>query len=120
MRVKDWRETWEQYAIKEREEFDNIPLETLLENIKSGNYGDYYNIWYSIAGRSDLKTVGWIFFDILNLDIDYLLRYHCAAALLTFFKKKEYEPVQLSSEKHNFKENLKAIEKLLEQNIGAR
>lgn len=114
----DWRELWEQHADKEREYLDRLPVEALLENVNSGQYGDYYNIWRSIADRADIKIAGWLLFDSLKTELDYLHRYHCAEALLTLLQSNEYEPVELSSENHHYKENIGKLSKLLEAKIG--
>ena len=115
---KHWREEWEDHAEVDRLRLDNISVERLLNAIRSGQYGDYYNIWYSIAERASLNMAGWVLFDALNKEIDYLHRYHCAAALLSLLKVSHIQPVQLSGENHSPKENIKAVRSLLEKAIG--
>ncbi len=115
---KDWREEWEDQADQDWQRLEGIPVEKLLEQVNSGKYGNYYNVWYAIAERSSLKDAGWVLFDILNKKIDYLYRYHCAAALLSLLKVTHIQPVQLSGENHNIAENITAVRSLLEKAIG--
>jgi len=49
--TNDWREEWEDHAERDRQKLDAISVEKLLEKVRTGQYGDYYNIWYSIAER---------------------------------------------------------------------
>ena len=115
----DWRELWEEHAEADRAKIDSVPVEKLITDIKAGKYGEYYNIWYSIAGRADLQSAGWILFEVLNREIDYLYRYHCAAALLSLLQCNDFESAELSSENHNYVENLDKLSVLLEQKIGS-
>jgi len=115
---KHWRDEWDDHAEHDRQAMDLIPVDHLLDYICSGQFGNYYVIWYSIAERATLEQAGWILFDILNTNIDYLYRYHCAAALLWMLKSTEITPVQLSSLHHNMVENLKVVRAALEKAIG--
>jgi len=56
-----------------------------------------------------LKEAGWVLFDTLNKKIDYLYRYHCAAALLALLKVSHIQPVQLSGANHNIEENINVV-----------
>ena len=115
----NWRQDWEYHSEQNRKKLDAIPVEQLLRQVRNGQYGDYYSIWYSIAERSTLKQAGWILFEILSKKIDYLYRYHCAAALLSLLKVTHIEPVQLSGDEPNVvEENLKVVKALLEKTIG--
>ena len=71
-----------------------------------------------IKDRATVEAAGWLLFDVLNRPIDYLYRYHCAAALLGLLKISHLEPVQLSSDNHNREANLEAVRVLLEKAIG--
>jgi hypothetical protein len=115
---KHWREEYDDAAEADRLRLDKIPVEQLLNSVRSGQYGNYYGIWYSIAERASVETAGWILFDTLNAQIDYLYRYHCAAALLALLKISHIQPVQLSGENHHPEVNIEAVRVLLEQAVG--
>jgi hypothetical protein len=114
----NWRDEWERQADLEMVEVDRIPVEGLIDQVRAGKYGNYYCVWRSIAARATLAQAGWILFDILARDVDYLYRYHCASALLQLLKNSSFGPVQLSSPAHNSAENLKVVRSLLEDTIG--
>jgi hypothetical protein len=116
----DWREQWENAAGEERKRLDGLPVDRLLSDVDQGRYGDYYNIWYSIAGRATLDQGGWILFDVLNRRIDYLFRYHAAAALLQLLGETRLKAVDLSGDRPEREDNLRRIESRLRQKIGER
>jgi hypothetical protein len=41
---------------------------------------------------------GWILMDVLESNVDYLIRYHCAEALIRLMPLSDVEPVQLSAD----------------------
>jgi hypothetical protein len=116
----DWREQWENAAGEDRKRLDELPVDLLLADVDAGRYGDYYNIWYSIAGRATLDQGGWILFDVLNRRIDYLFRYHAAAALLQLLGETRLKAVDLSGDRPEREDNLRLIESRLRQKIGER
>ena len=115
-----WRDEYEVHADRARAAVDALPVETLLDDVRRGHYGEYYGVWYSIADRASLEIAGWILFDILHRDIDYLYRYHCAAALLSLLEVREIQPVELSGAGHDRAGNLGKIDRLLTARLGAR
>lgn len=115
----DWRESWEQHADQERGALGETPVSELVERVWAGQFGGYYSIWYALADRAKLNEVGWVLFSVLESEAGYLDRYHCAAALLRLLGEKRWQAVDLSAEWGRAK-NLKPVEKILEQRIGAR
>jgi hypothetical protein len=94
-----FQEHWEQEAGKERERYDARPVIELLADIRAGHFGSYYQIWYSLGSRATLAEAGSLLFSILESSADYLVRYHCAAALISVagVYADGYRPEQLSA-----------------------
>jgi hypothetical protein len=113
-----WKTLWEEYAAAERKTFDSMPVETLLEMVAEGRYGNYYKVWYSIAGRAALEQAGIILMEILHRDIDYLYRYHCAAALLALMNEMDFQPADLSAGHSEQSSNLIEIQRRLDDLLG--
>lgn len=93
-----WKDIWEQHAQAEREALERRPIGDLLDDARDGRWGDYYNLWDVIADRATLAQAGWILMDVLESNVDYLIRYHCAEALIRLMQLSDVEPVQLSAD----------------------
>lgn len=78
----DWQEEHENAADKERQYYDELPVEQLLKLVSDGQYGNYDTIWHSLAERATLQQAAWVLFAVLNTDEEYLIRCNCAEALL--------------------------------------
>ena len=116
-----WRDEYDVHADAARRAVDARPVAALIEDVRRGRYGDYYSIWYSIAERASLGNAGWVLFDVLKRNIDYLYRYHCAAALIALLGSAEFEPVQLSGgPAHEMPRHLERLRGLLEACLGPR
>lgn len=113
-----WKDKWDEYSKLEREEMESLPLERLLEDVRQGRYGKYYNIWYVITRRATLEEAGWVLFQVLKKDIDYLYRYHCAAALIELLGVDEFEPVNLSADLEKTRDNIDRLKMILIERIG--
>ncbi len=114
-----WKDRWDEYSKLEREEMESLPPERLLDNVSQGRYGRYYNIWYVIAERSTLEEAGWVLFQVLKKnDIDYLYRYHSAAALIELLGDNEFEPVDLSADHEKIRDNIDRLNIILVERIG--
>lgn len=113
-----WRDRWDEYSKIEREEMESLPFKRLLDNIRQGKYGRYYTIWYVIAERSSLEEAGWVLFQVLKKDIDYLYRYHSAAALIELLGDNEFEPVDLSTDHEKIQDNIDRLNRILIERIG--
>jgi hypothetical protein len=120
MADKDWREQWEDAAGAELEELRALPLDELQHRIAKRRLGSYYMIWDAIAAKRDLAAVGWQLFDFLGSSADYLNRYHCARALLALLDCRDFDPADLSAEQRNPRQNLAAVQTLLESAVGPR
>jgi len=114
MSYAQFQEHWEQEADKERERYDARPVSELLADIRAGKYGNYYQIWPSLGTRAKLAEAGSLLFSILESPADYLIRYHCAAALISIagVYADGYRPEQLSAHKtQRVTEHLEALRK---------
>lgn len=115
-----WKTLWDEYAEKERRNYGSMPVEELLKRVKDGYYGDYYCIWYSIAEKATLEQAGEILLEVLHRNIRYLLRYHCASALLKLMGEEDIQPVDISGDQPDHDDLLeeagKKLETLLEEN----
>ena len=115
-----WQDHWEAAAGEERQAYDSRPLQELLDALQNGYFGGYFNLPYSIAARASLAEAGWPLYDVLRRDVDYLHRYHCAAALLKLLGETPWEAVHLSATIHDLNKNLADLQRLLEERIGPR
>lgn len=115
-----WQDEWERHARGEYDYYNTAPVSDLLERARTGYYGAYYVIWDSIAERSTLQEAGWTLFAVLELDVDYLYRYHAAEALLALMGDETREPVQLSADHEGKAERLAQLARELTARIGAR
>lgn len=79
----DWQEQYERAAEAERNEYKLMPLEQVLLHIKEGRYGVYPSIWRDVETRATLEQAGWLLYEVLHRDIEYLIRCNAAEALLT-------------------------------------
>ena len=119
MATADWREQWDRAAEAEGNRYDAMPVENLIRNIRAGRIGRYYSIWYSLAKRSSLTDVGWTLFNVLESRAPYLVRYHCAAALITLLDGINVKPVELSASRFPLSENLARVGHAVEMEIGS-
>jgi hypothetical protein len=119
---KHWKEQYEDAASEEKKRLSNMDVEKLLQNVRQGQYGDYHQIWYALAEKATLEQVGWTLYNILSSNIDYLHRYHAAAALLKLLEKSgertDLQPVQLSGSPIFIRDNLPKVRDILVQKLG--
>lgn len=76
-----WQDRWEAAATAQRSEFEAMSPEELINFVKSGRIGGYYNVWYVIAAKCTLEQAGWLLIDVIERSKDDLARYHALAAL---------------------------------------
>ena len=79
-----WRERWEYEARQERKALQALDEETLLDRVREGNTGDYYQIWPIIAQKGTLERAARVLWEYLQSHPGKhasLERYHCAGAL---------------------------------------
>lgn len=118
--MTDWKTQYEASADAEFVDFSARPLDELLAAIRSGQAGEYFQVWQAGADRGTAAQVGWTLFDVLVSDRPYLERYHCAGALLRVLGSVEFKPVQLSAAWPSRAENLMKLRQLLEAAAGPR
>ena len=118
MTSKHWRELWDEHADAERQSQDRRPVSKLLEAVRRCKFGDYYTLWLAIAAKATLAEAGWTLLAVLESDVDYLHRYHCAAALLQLIGDLKFEPVELSAARFPLAENLAQVRRVLETRLG--
>ncbi len=120
----NWQEQYENAADSEGDSYSEMPLEQVLHQIKQGSYGDYYSIWRDVENRATLAEAGWLLYEVLHRDIDYLIRCNAAEALLTLLGCTDVmenldRAVALTA--HTVEErapNLTALKQELEEKIG--
>ncbi len=119
---KHWKEQYEDAAGDEKKRLSNTEVERLLENVRQGKFGDYHQIWYALAEIATLEQAGWTLYTVLASPIEYLHRYHAAAALIKLLEKAGvkagFEPVQLSGNPIFIRDNLPKVRDILAQKLG--
>lgn len=114
----DWRERYEIEAASELATFDQEPVYELLDRVANRMYGKYFSLWRSIAQRAELEQAGWLLFEVLQTEPEYLQRYHCAAALLTLMGLDRTDAVRYSADSADRHTNLDDLETALSDRIG--
>jgi hypothetical protein len=113
-----WRERYEIEAASAQAMFDQKPVDELLDRAANRMYGKYFSIWRSIAERAELEQAGWLMFEVLQTEQDYLTRYHCAAALLALMGLDRADAVRHSADSADRHNNLLDLETELSGRIG--
>ncbi|MBN2609657.1 MAG: hypothetical protein JXA64_11125 [Candidatus Fermentibacteraceae bacterium] len=113
-----WKDLWEKYSAEETARMEAMPAGRLLQDIRAGHFGDYYGIWRVVGSKASLEEAGWTLFEVLETDIDYLYRYHCAAALLKLMGMDDLQPVDLSGNHSAVQDNIRMVRCALERRIG--
>jgi len=123
MTYAEFQERYEQEAGKEKDRYDSLTVSSLVEDIRSRRFGEYFQIWYSLGRRAKLPEVGWLLFDILQSSEDYLIRYHYASALISVAElyADGFHPEKLSArEKYPADQHLEEVREILERKLGKR
>ena len=115
-----WQDHWEEGAAHERAQFETASVAQLLEQVTLGDYGRYHQVWDVIARRAHLATAGWVLFEVLGRDIDYLHRMPCAEALLRLMDSDRFQPVDLGGTHDCTQDNLRVLRRHLEERLGPR
>ena len=119
MNYAEYQEEFEQAANDEKQRYDNLPVSTLLSDIRARRFGQYYQIWHSIAERATAGEAAHDLLRVLASNTDYLNRYHCASALISVagLYADGWRPERLSAEaKYPVRENVKIVHDLLAKN----
>ena len=112
-----WKEEYENASVRERNQFARLDVEALIQKVREGVFGDYFGIWYAIADNATLRQAGWTLYSILTSNVDYLYRYHAAAALIKLLRST-LEPVALSAKRPTLEANLATVREELLRLIG--
>ena len=125
MTYAEFQEHWEKASISEKQKYDAELIDKLISLVENHNYGDYYQIWYSLGSRAKIENVGPLLINILKSDEEYLTRYHCASCLLMIFNPfpNVFKPEKLSArEKYyvdlHIEEYAEEMNKELKKNTG--
>ncbi|MCD4706857.1 MAG: hypothetical protein K8S62_03880 [Candidatus Sabulitectum sp.] len=110
-----WKEMWDKYAANEREMYLKEDVSTLLERIRGGFYGRYYTIWYAVAERATAKQAADVLYLVLKKNIDYLYRYHAAAALIKLLGISNVTPVDLSGNHGDLEKELVSLADIMRE-----
>lgn len=89
-----WQDQYENAADHERQEYDALTVDALLDAVERGQYGQYNMIWYVLAERATLQQAASTLFRTLQRDeVDYLIRCNCAETLLSLLGHDD-DPLQ--------------------------
>lgn len=118
MTYAEFQERWELEAGKEADACHALGPDELARRVQRGDYGQYFTIWRAVAEKCELAAVQDAMLDLLKSDSDYLLRYHCAEALISLSggSGAGFEPVELSGrEKFDVDRRLREFEDCLKR-----
>jgi hypothetical protein len=119
----EFRERWEELAEKEFDFYMAQPASFIEEAVRAGNFGNYYQIWDVVPSKLTLEKIGWDMFKVLNTDLPYLTRFHCARALVEMADSAAHgiQAAQISAEaQFNVPENLGKLKIIIENKLAAR
>lgn len=90
-----WQDQYEAAADRERQAYQNEPLNSLLTAVDRGNYGQYNMIWPVIAEQATLQQAAGSLFRVLErTEVDYLIRCNCAETLLELLNPDDDDILQ--------------------------
>ncbi len=84
LRKMHWRERWEVESRREFEKYKNQDIGVLLEAVKNGRTGKYYQFWYALEKKGSIQNSAMVLWEYLRDhpgESNMLNRYHCAHAL---------------------------------------
>ena len=117
--MKTWKDYYDEAAEMERQHLRKLPIETILENVKQGRYGSYYVVWEIIGRRANLEEAGLILIEVLERDIDYLIRMNCALyALLKLMPDCPFSAADLAGDHPEMKSNVALLKKYILRKIS--
>ena len=117
--MKTWQDYYEEACQQERANFQQLPIETILESVKAHRYGAYYTVWEVIAQKASLEEAAPILLEVLERDIDYLIRMNCVEyALLKLMPNCPFSAADLGGDHAEVPKNLAKLKTLLVQTIN--
>lgn len=114
MTYGEFQEWWEKNAKVELQHFDAMPVLAIVDAIRAGRLGEFYQIWRSLAQRARPDEANDLLLSFLSSQAEYLHRNHCAAALIQINHLTEWQPEELSaSSVHPVAKNLEKVRERL-------
>src|SRR2546425_284010 len=83
MTYAEFQERWEIEAGKEYDHYMTLEASDLASRVQRRDFGQYFSIWRAVAAKCRLAEVQDAMLGVLRSDLDYLIRYHCAEALVS-------------------------------------
>ena len=118
--MKTWKDHYNDFAQKEREYIRQMPIENILADVKNKRYGQYYTVWEIIAQKSTLEEAGMILIEVLEQDIDYLIRMNCASyALLKLMPDCPFSAADLGGDHDEVKSNVAKLKAILQSRFNS-
>ncbi len=93
----EFQDRWEQEAERELSEFGRLSSAELAQRLSDGQYGVHFTFWRVLADKCKLVDVFEPMLRLLRSNADYLIRYHCADALIRLASVQGFEPIHLSA-----------------------
>jgi hypothetical protein len=118
---EEFHERYEADGDAELRAYSAMPLASLLDRVRNRDFGSNYQLWPAIAAKAKLDEAGWVLFDVLRSDAEYLVRYHCANALIEIAGRelRGLTAVMLSGGKgHGTPQHLERVRAMLLETIG--
>lgn len=97
MTYGEFQDRWEQEAERELREFGRLSSAELVHRLSDGQFGNHFTFWRVVADKCELADVYKPMLGLLRSKADYLIRYHCADALIRLARVQGFEPIHLSA-----------------------
>ena len=95
---EQYSEKFEQDAEAEYAGYVAQPAASLIDLVKAGRFGTHYQLWRALADTGTLRDAVDPLLAVLRSSAPYLVRYHCAAALIKLARTTHVTPVELSTD----------------------
>ena len=119
MSLTEFEEQYARHAKEEKQTYDALPVETLLDDIKNKRYGDHYQIWVSLVARTDFRQAGLILLEVLESDANPTVRSHCAHTFISLAHLDDRWTAERLSAERQFpvKDNLQEVRRIVEDRM---
>lgn len=97
MTYGEFQERWEQEAERELGELGRLSPAQLVQKLADGQFGNHFTFWRVVADKCELADVYEPMLGLIRSNADYLIRYHCADALIQLARVQGFEPIHLSA-----------------------
>lgn len=119
MSYAEFQERYEQESDAEYRRYRAMPTRALVDAIRSGRFGEQYQLWRAVADTATLDEAGWALFAVIAGDAPYLDRYHAAGALLSLMRSERFVAADLSVASPRRQDCIAAVERDLRDRLGA-